>query len=128
MPWRAQGTRTAAAARGLPKELLPVAGKPLLEWTLAEAAAAGLTRAVVVSSPDKAPALEAHVTARPPAGLSAVVVLQPQPRGLGDAITCARAAVGTDDVALPLPDNLFARGPATLPAPDPPRPPRPAAP
>src|SRR5260370_5567400 len=115
MPWRAQGTRTAAAARGLPKELLPVAGKRLLECTLAEAAAAGLTRAVVVSSPDKARALEAHVTARPPAGLTAVVVLQPQPRGLGEAITWARAAVGTDDVALLLPDNLFARGPAILP-------------
>jgi len=115
IPCGGQGTRIAAVARGLPKELLPVAGKPLLEWTLAEAAAAGLTRAVVVSSPDKAPALEAHVTARPPAGLSAVVVLQPQPRGLGDAITCARAAVGTDDVALLLPDNLFARGPAILP-------------
>jgi UTP--glucose-1-phosphate uridylyltransferase len=115
IPCGGQGTRIAAVARGLPKELLPVAGKPLLEWTLAEAAAAGLTRAVVVSSPDKAPALEAHVKARPPAGLSAVVVLQRQPRGLGDAITCARAAVGTDDVALLLPDNLFARGPAILP-------------
>src|SRR5258708_8614190 len=115
IPCGGQGTRIAAVARGLPKELLPVAGKPLLEWTLAEAAAAGLTRAVVVSSPDKAPALEAHVTARPPAGLRAVVVLQPQPRSPGDAITCARAAVGTDDVALLLPDNLLARGPAILP-------------
>ncbi len=102
IPCGGQGTRIAAVARGLPKELLPVAGKPLLEWTLEEAAAAGLTRAVVVSSPDKAPALEAHVTAHPPAGLTTTIVLQPHARGLGDAITCARA-------------NLFTRGPAILP-------------
>jgi len=115
IPCGGQGTRIAAVARGLPKELLPVAGKPLLEWTLEEAAAAGLTRAVVVSSPDKASALEAHVTARPPAGLTTAIVLQPHARGLGDAITCARAAVGADDVAVLLPDNLFTRGPAILP-------------
>ena len=85
IPCGGQGTRIAAVARGLPKELLSVAGKPLLEWTLEEAAAAGLTRAVVVSSPDKAPALEAHVTAHPPAGLTTTIVLQPHARGLGDA-------------------------------------------
>lgn len=115
IPCGGRGTRIAALARGLPKELLPVAGKPLLEWTLAEAAAAGLTHAVVVSSPDKAPALQAHVAARSAGPLTTTVALQPEPRGLGDAITCARAAVGPNDVAVLLPDNLFARGPAILP-------------
>ena len=115
IPCGGRGTRIAALARGLPKELLPVAGTPLLEWTLREAAAAGLERAVIVTSPEKASALQAHVAARPPDRLSAAVVLQPEPRGLGDAITCARAAVGANDVALLLPDNLFARGPAILP-------------
>jgi len=115
IPCGGRGTRIAALARGLPKELLPVAGKPLLEWTLEEAAAAGLTHAVVVSSPDKAPALQSHVAARSASPLSTTVVLQPEPRGLGDAITCAHAAVGPNDVAVLLPDNLFARGPAILP-------------
>ena len=115
IPCGGRGTRIAALTRGLPKELLPVAGKPLLQWTLEEAAAAGLNRVVVVTSPDKATALQAHLSAQPLDGLSAAVVLQPQPRGLGDAITCARAAVGANDVAVLLPDNLFARGPAILP-------------
>lgn len=115
IPCGGQGTRIAAVARGLPKELLPVAGKALLEWTLEEAAAAGLERAVIVTSPDKTAAFGAHLTARPADRLSAAIVLQPQPRGLGDAITCARAAVGADDVAVLLPDNLFTRGPAILP-------------
>ncbi len=115
IPCGGQGTRIAAVARGLPKELLPVAGKPLLEWTLEEAAAAGLQHAVIVTSPAKAPAFAAHLAARPPDRPTAELVLQPHARGLGDAITCARAAVGADDVALLLPDNLFTRGPAILP-------------
>jgi UTP--glucose-1-phosphate uridylyltransferase len=115
IPCGGQGTRIAAVARGLPKELLPVAGKPLLEWTLEEAAAAGLQHAVIVASPDKAPAFAAHLTARPADRPTAELVLQPHARGLGDAITCARAAVGADDVAVLLPDNLFTRGPAILP-------------
>ena len=115
IPCGGRGTRIAALARGLPKELLPVAGKPLLQWTLEEAAAAGLTRVVVISSPDKAPALQGHLTAGSPAGLTATIVLQPEPHGLGDAITCARAVTGGDDLAVLLPDNLFTRGPAILP-------------
>lgn len=115
IPCGGQGTRIAAVARGLPKELLPVAGTPLLDWTLNEAAAAGLARAVIVTSPGKAQAFAQHLTARPADRLTTELVLQPEPLGLGDAITCARAATGADDVAVLLPDNLFVRGPAILP-------------
>ena len=41
--------------------------------------------------------------------------MQPEPRGLGDAVTCARDLVGANDVAVLLPDNLFAKGPAIAP-------------
>ncbi len=109
IPCGGRGTRLAARYPDTPKELLPVAGKPLLQWTLDEAAAAGLERVVIVTSPLK-PQIASYLTARPPDRLTALVVVQPQPRGLGDAITCARDHVAGDDVAVLLPDNLFARG------------------
>src|SRR5690242_3622064 len=105
----------AGVARSLPKELLPVAGKPLLQWTLEEAAAADLRRAVVVTSPEKQARIAAHLAARPADRLTADIVVQSHPLGLGDAISCARAAAAGDDIAVLLPDNLFARGPAIAP-------------
>src|SRR5439155_1643986 len=52
-------------------------------------------------------AISEFLAARPLDRLTTAVVVQPEPRGLGDAITCARAVVGTDHVAVMLPDNLF---------------------
>ncbi len=106
IPCGGRGTRMASVAGPQPKELLPVAGKPLLQWTLEEAAAAGLERAVVVTSPEK-PQIAQFLSARPPLRPSVSLVVQPHPRGLGDAITCARAAAPDDEIAVLLPDNLF---------------------
>jgi UTP--glucose-1-phosphate uridylyltransferase len=114
IPCGGKGTRLAAIARDTPKELLPIGGKPLLQWTLEEAAAAGLDRAVVVMSPQK-PQLAQFLSDRQPVGLSVSIVVQPEPHGLGDAITRARPAVGPGDVAVLLPDNLFSGGPAIAP-------------
>lgn len=104
----------ASVAGPLPKELLPVAGKPLLQWTLDEAAAAGLDRAVVITSPDK-PQIAKFLSDSPTIRPSVAVVIQPSPRGLGDAITCARTAAGGDSIAVLLPDNLFPGSPAIAP-------------
>jgi len=109
IPCGGRGTRLAAHYPDTPKELLPVAGKPLLQWTLEEAAAAGLERVVVVTSPTK-PDIARFLTARPPDRLTADLVTQTEPLGLGDAITRARELVGDDDVAVLLPDNLFPPG------------------
>jgi UTP--glucose-1-phosphate uridylyltransferase len=109
IPCGGRGTRIAALSGGTPKELLPVAGKPLLHWTLQEAAAAGIDRAVVVTGPTK-PEIAAFLAARGPARPSCAVVVQPEPRGLGDAITCARPVTGADALAVLLPDNLFGAG------------------
>jgi len=106
IPCGGRGTRLAARYPDTPKELLPVAGKPLLQWTLDEAAAAGLERVVIVTSLAK-PQIASYMTARPPDRLTAHLVTQPEPRGLGDAITRTRELVGEDDVAVLLPDNLF---------------------
>ena len=102
-------------AGDLPKELLPVAGRPVLQWTLEEAAAAGIESVVVVTSPDK-PQIAQFLSGRPADRPAVSVVVQPRPRGLGDAIACARAASGDGSIAVLLPDNLFAtREPAIAP-------------
>ncbi|PYO38675.1 MAG: glucose-1-phosphate thymidylyltransferase, partial [Gemmatimonadetes bacterium] len=114
IPCGGRGTRLAARYPHTPKELLPVAGLPLLQWTLEEVAAAGLERVIVVTSPTK-PQIAKFLTDQPPNRLTTYVVTQPEPRGLGDAVTWARDLVGADDVAVLLPDNLFAKGPAIAP-------------
>jgi len=114
IPCGGRGTRLAARYPDTPKELLPVAGKPLLQWTLEEAAAAGLDRVVVVTSPTK-PGITKFLSAPRFARGDIDVVTQHQPLGLGDAVLCARDLVGDDDVAVLLPDNLFPDGPAIAP-------------
>jgi UTP--glucose-1-phosphate uridylyltransferase len=108
IPCGGLGSRMASVAGTLPKELLPVAGKPVLQWTLDEAAAAGIERAIVVTSPGK-PGIAHFLSTVPTVHLSVSLVVQPEPRGLGDALTCARPVLGGDDVGVLLPDNLFAR-------------------
>jgi UTP--glucose-1-phosphate uridylyltransferase len=86
-----------------------VALTPLIHWALAEAADAGLTRAIVVTNPAK-PMLGdvARAFARP--GLRVELVPQDRPAGLGDAMVRARPLIGERPFAVVLPDNLF-RGP-----------------
>ena len=105
IPCGGRGTRLHPITRWLPKEILPVALRPVLYWTLDEAADAGLLRAIIVTNPHK-PLLEA--AARTYEGpLELEFVPQDHPRGLGDAFLRARDQLaGSPFVAL-LPDNLF---------------------
>ena len=85
--------------------MLPVALKPVLYWTLDEAADAGLTRAIIITNPLK-PMLEA--AARQYQGaLELEFVPQEHPRGLGDAFLRARDNLAGAPFAALLPDNLF---------------------
>lgn len=108
IPCGGLGTRLHPVTRWLPKEMLPVGLKPVLYWTLDEAAGAGLMRAIIITNPHK-PMLES--AARQYQGpLELEFVPQHQPRGLGDAFVRARDVLcGSPFVAL-LPDNLF-KGP-----------------
>ena len=105
IPCGGLGTRLHPITRWLPKEVLPIALRPVLHWTLDEAAGAGLLRAIVVTNPHK-PLLE--VVARSYQGpLDLEFVPQDHPRGLGDALLRTRDHLsGSPFVAL-LPDNLF---------------------
>jgi UTP--glucose-1-phosphate uridylyltransferase len=105
IPCGGLGTRLHPITRWLPKEMLPVALRPVLHWTLDEAAEAGLLRAIIITNPHK-PQLEA-VARSYPGPLDLEFVPQDHPRGLGDALLRARDHLGGAPFAALLPDNLF---------------------
>jgi UTP--glucose-1-phosphate uridylyltransferase len=105
IPCGGLGTRLHPISRWLPKEVLPVALRPVLHWALDEAAGAGLLRVIVVTNPHK-PMLEA--VARSYTGpLDLEFVPQDHPRGLGDALLRTRDHLSSSSFAVILPDNLF---------------------
>lgn len=122
------GARFLPATRAMPKEMLPVLDKPLIQYVVEEARAAGAERIVLVTARgksavvdhfDRAPALEAELesTGRaeaaaalrdsvPPAGC-VIAVRQQRPLGLGHAVWCAREALGDEPFAVLLPDDFI---------------------
>jgi UTP-glucose-1-phosphate uridylyltransferase len=105
IPCGGRGTRLHPITRWLPKEILPVGLRPILYWTLDEAADAGLLRAIIITNPHK-PLLEA--AARTYEGpLELEFVPQDHPRGLGDALLRARDHLAGSPFLALLPDNLF---------------------
>lgn len=105
IPCGGLGTRLLPITRWIPKELLPVALKPLLHWTLDEIAGAGLLRAIIVLNPLR-PTVEAVARAWE-GNLELEFVSQDHPRGLGDALLRSRDLLGTSPFMAVLPDNLF---------------------
>lgn len=94
---------------GAPKELLPVAGVPLIEWIARECAASGTIELLVVTAPGK-DAIRERLAPRagtPGFPLHIDFVEQPQPRGLADAIRLGRDFAAGAPLAVALPDNLF---------------------
>jgi UTP--glucose-1-phosphate uridylyltransferase len=105
IPCGGMGTRLAPITRWLPKELLPVALKPLLHWTLDEIADAGMLHAIIVTNPAR-PTVEA-IARNWQGPLELEFVPQDIPRGLGDALLRARDLLGGSSFVAVLPDNLF---------------------
>jgi UTP-glucose-1-phosphate uridylyltransferase len=105
IPCGGLGTRLHPITRWLPKEVLPVGLKPVLYWTLDEAADAGLLRAIIITNPHK-PMLEA-VARNYPGPLELEFVPQDHPKGLGDAFLRARDQLAGSPFLALLPDNLF---------------------
>lgn len=135
-PVAGRGTRFLPATKAIPKEMLPVVGKPLIQYAAEEAVAAGARTLIFVTGRDKeaiadhfdsAPELEtdledagkhellARVRDVLPSEIDCLFVRQPRPLGLGHAILCARAAVGDEPFGVILPDDLIrADPPGTL--------------
>jgi UTP--glucose-1-phosphate uridylyltransferase len=121
------GTRMLPATKALPKEMLPVAGKPLIQYAIEEAVASGIDTVVIVVRNHRSlieshfaadPALDTflrsrhqHATADDLSRLSTLVRLefveQHQPRGLGDAIRCAKPLLNDEPFVILLPDVIM---------------------
>lgn len=102
IPCGGRGTRMRAIAGDGPKEMVPVAGKPAIDWVLRECAESGLDEILVVSAPRK-DALVEHLARLP----GVQTVIQREPRGLADAIRLGRDFAGAEPLAVALPDNIF---------------------
>ncbi len=132
-PVAGMGTRFLPATKAVPKELLPVVDRPLIQYAVDEALEAGIETMIFVNGRgkgaiedhfDMAFELEATQTARGKsvAALegtrlkpgSAVFVRQQEPLGLGHAIWCARDIVGDEPFAILLPDEFMHGQPGCL--------------
>ena len=127
------GTRFLPATKAMPKEMLPVVDKPLIQYAVEEAVAAGIEQFIFVTGRNKT-AIEDHFDhsteleavliekdktqaldvvrkmLREPGSVS--YVRQQEPAGLGHAVWCARHLIGNDPVAVLLADDLILGAPA----------------
>jgi UTP--glucose-1-phosphate uridylyltransferase len=128
LPVAGLGTRFLPATKAIAKEMLPIVDKPLIQYAVEEARAAGIEQFCMITgrgktaivehfdvayeleatlrSRDKSDALDALRHAHSEPG-SIVTVRQQTPMGLGHAIWCARAFIGDDPFAILLPDDLI---------------------
>ncbi len=102
IPAAGLGSRLGDLTRDCPKELLPLAGRPVLHGAVLELEAAGVTDAVVVTSPSK-PGIAAWVAEHAP---WIAVVQQPEPLGVFDAVERARAVLGVERLVVLFPDYV----------------------
>lgn len=127
-PVGGQGTRFLPATKAVPKEMLPVVDRPLLQYAVDEALAAGCEQMIFVTARGKA-ALEEYfdvagelVASLKAKGKAAELALldstqlapgqiayvrQQEPAGLGHAVWCARLVTGDEPFAVLLPDELL---------------------
>jgi NDP-sugar pyrophosphorylase family protein len=103
-----RGTRIAAQYPDRPKALVPVCGRPFLEWQLDWLRAGGITR-VLLAAGHLADVLERHLAARPPDGLDLVLSREPEPLGTGGALKFAEPLLASDPVLVLNGDSLAPR-------------------
>lgn len=127
LPVAGLGTRFLPASKSIPKEMVTVVDRPVIEYVVKEAVAAGIEQIILVTHSSKASIenyfdrnfelettlelkqkfdLLAEISNIIPSHVSVVSVRQPQPLGLGHAVLCAKDIVGDDDFAVLLPDVL----------------------
>jgi UTP--glucose-1-phosphate uridylyltransferase len=134
IPAAGLGTRFLPATKVLPKEILPVVDRPVIELAVDEARRSGIEEVVLVTSPGKemllrhfapSPELERYLAERHKpellervraigGGARVTQVLQDRPLGLGHAVLQAEAAVGGEFFGGLLPDDVFMADTAVL--------------
>lgn len=127
-PVAGKGTRFLPATKASPKEMLPVVDKPLIQYAVEEAIAAGATNLVFITGRHKR-AIEDHFDVDPelesllaskdkealletvrntvPPHVNCIYVRQGEPLGLGHAVLCARPVVGEQPFFVHLADDLI---------------------
>ena len=134
-PVAGMGTRFLPATKAIPKEMLPVVDKPVIQYAVEEARDAGIEQFVFITGRgkhviadhfDHAYELESLLEARDkttelnsllemlPQSGSVGFIRQQQPLGLGHAVWCARHFVGDEPFAVLLPDDLMVGKPGAL--------------
>jgi UTP--glucose-1-phosphate uridylyltransferase len=122
------GSRFLPATKAQPKEMLPIVDKPLIQYAVEEAVAAGITEMVFITGRnkraiedhfDKAYELEAELEAAGknallelvqtviPKNITCIFIRQSAPLGLGHAVLCARPVVGDEPFAVLLADDFM---------------------
>lgn len=129
IPVAGLGTRMLPATKAIPKEMLTIADKPLIQYIVNECVAAGIKEIVLVTHSSKN-AIENHfdtsfeletmlekrvkrqlleeVRSIVPKDVTLMHVRQGQAKGLGHAVLCGRAVVGNEPFAVVLPDVILA--------------------
>jgi UTP--glucose-1-phosphate uridylyltransferase len=130
-PVAGRGTRFLPATKASPKEMLPIVDKPLIQYAVEEAVAAGAETLVFITGSSKR-AIEDHFDTDPelesvlqaqgkqelldalhgilPSSASCVYIRQSAPLGLGHAVLCARPVVGDQPFMVHLADDLISGG------------------
>lgn len=127
-PVAGMGTRFLPATKASPKEMMPVVDKPLIQYAVEEAIAAGINEMIFITGRnkraiedhfDKAYEMEAELKARGrddtlailrsivPKNISCIYIRQAETLGLGHAVLCARPVVGNEPFAVLLADDLI---------------------
>jgi UTP--glucose-1-phosphate uridylyltransferase len=122
------GSRFLPATKAQPKEMLPIVDKPLIQYAVEEAVAAGITEMIFITGRnkraiedhfDKAYELEAELEAANkqallelvrnviPKNINCIYIRQSEPLGLGHAVLCARPVVGNEPFAVLLADDFM---------------------
>lgn len=127
-PVAGYGTRFLPATKAYPKEMLPIIDKPLIQYAVEEAIQAGCTELIFITNHakkaiedhfDRNIALDQHLLQKQeyaaldlinkiiPSNITCVYLRQPQPRGLGHAICCAKSLINDEPFAVILADDLI---------------------
>ena len=130
IPVAGWGTRSLPATKNIPKEMLPVYNKPVIQYVVEEAQASGMSNVILITNRDKSVIedhfdhnlqLESYLANKGKTAMldavkhvaemaNIISIRQKEQKGLGHAILCARAAIGHEPFSVMVGDDLIFGG------------------